>query len=64
MKNQILSEEFLRMQKLAGILKEVEKEEQGTALSNDKEAATKLNAAFKTQDVASFVNQFKNYEAL
>lgn len=60
MKNQILSEEFLRMQKLAGILKEVEKEEQGTALSSDKEAATKLNAAFKTQDVASFVNQFKN----
>ena len=60
MKNQTLSEEFLRMQKLAGILKEVEKEEQGTALSNNKEAATKLNAAFKTQDVTSFVNQFKS----
>jgi hypothetical protein len=60
MKNQILSEEFYRMQKLAGILKEIEKEEQGSALSNDKEAATKLNTAFKTQDVASFVDQFKN----
>jgi hypothetical protein len=53
-------DEVKRRKKLAGILKEVEKEEQGTALSNDKEAATKLNAAFKTQDVASFANQFKS----
>jgi hypothetical protein len=46
------------MQRLAGILKEAEGEESAT--SNDKEAAAKLNTAFKTQDVAGFVNQFKN----
>jgi len=46
--------EAKRFQQLAGLLTEVE----GSTTNNDKEAAA-LNAAFKTQDVAAFVNQFK-----
>jgi uncharacterized protein YnzC (UPF0291/DUF896 family) len=46
--------EIKRMQQLAGLLIEAEGEE----INNDKAAAA-LNAAFKTQDVAAFVNQFK-----